>query len=210
MATSLNDKLFIAWSSTYLSLKRFVSEELQLQGTWEQPGGDRKLFKSKKLTIGWRKNKGLSITGEDATKIMNELCQRVCNYHASNSQASISSDTQQPNELSDDGYVDIEKLKLRQQANSEAIQSLSDSILLVTSKFQDFMNKNKTGSPFFSLAKQSCVSDECANYVDDDCVGVDNSIAIQESTNPLTNNRGIAEQQRINQSKCKSMICLKN
>jgi hypothetical protein len=44
MATSLSDKLCIAWSGTYESLKQFVSEDLQLKGTWEQPGGDRKLF----------------------------------------------------------------------------------------------------------------------------------------------------------------------
>jgi hypothetical protein len=45
MATSLSDKLRIAWSGTYESLKQFVSsEDLQLKGTWEQPGGDRKLF----------------------------------------------------------------------------------------------------------------------------------------------------------------------
>ena len=145
----------------------------------------------------------MSITVEDATKIMNEFCHRTCNYHANNSQACVSSNTQQSNELSDDGYAGIEELKLGRETNSEAIQSLSDSILLVTSKFQDFMNKNKTGSHSLSLAKQSCVPDEFANYVNDDCVGVDNSIVIQESTNPLTYNRGITEQQRINQSKCK-------
>ena len=65
------------------------------------------------------------------------------------------------------------------------------------------MNKNKTDSLSLSLAKQSCVSDECANNVNDDCVGVDNSIVTQESTNSLTNNRGITELQPINQSKCK-------
>ena len=153
----------------------------------------------------------MSITREDATKIMNELCQRICNYDANNSQACVSSNTQQSNELFDDGYVDIEELKHGQETNSEAIQSLSDSILLVTSKFQDFMNKNKTGSHFLSLAKKSCVSHEFANYVNGDCVGIDNSIAIQESTNPLTNNRGFTKQQRINQVSVRNtMICLKN
>ena len=53
------------------------------------------------------------------------------------------------------------------------------------------------------MAKKSCASHEFANYVNGDCVGIDNSIAIQESTNPLTNNRVITEQQQINQSKCK-------
>ena len=75
----------------------------------------------------------MSIAGEDATKIINKLCQRICNYHANNSQAFVSSNTQQSNELSDDGYVDIQELKLSQETNSEAIQSLSDSILLVIS-----------------------------------------------------------------------------
>jgi hypothetical protein len=80
MATSLSDKLCIAWSGTYEFLKQFVSEDLQIKGTWEQSGGDRKLFSCDTSTILWRKNKGLlSINGENATEIMRELCKRMCN-----------------------------------------------------------------------------------------------------------------------------------
>ncbi len=94
MATSLSDKLCIAWSGTYESLKQFVSEDLQLKGTWEQPGGDRKLFSCDTSTILWRKNKGLlSVKGENAR----ELCKRMCNYHASDSQVSASAHTQLSN-----------------------------------------------------------------------------------------------------------------
>ncbi len=141
MATSLSDKLCIAWSSTYESLKQFVSEDLQLKGTWEQLRGDRKLFSCDTSTILWRKNKGLlSINADNATEIMRELCKRMCNYHANNSQVSVSAHTQLSTELSDDVHTDIEELKLGQQINGEAIQSLSASISYITSQLQDLVN----------------------------------------------------------------------
>lgn len=199
MATSLSDKLCIAWSGTYESLKQFVSEDLQLKGTWEQPGGDRKLFSCDTSTILWRKNKGLlSINGENATEIMRELCKRMCNYHANNSQVSASAHTQLSNELSDDVHTDIEDLKLGQQINGEAIQSLSASISYITSHLQDLVNKNKTGPDISALPKQPCVSDELTDYVDAVSVGVDNSFVIQESTNPRTNNGSTTEPRPIN------------
>ena len=189
MATSLSDMLCIAWSGTYESLKQFVSEDLQLKGTWEQPGGDRKLFSCDTSTILWRKNKGLlSINGENATEIMRELCKRMCNYHANNSQVSASAHTQLSNELSDDVHTDIEDLKLGQQINGEAIQSLSASISYITSHFSDIS----------ALPKQPCVSDELTDYVDAVSVGVDNSFVIQESTNPRTNNGSTTEPRPIN------------
>ena len=46
-----NRILCIAWSGTYESLRQFVSEDIQLKGTWEQPGCDRKLFRKGLLSI---------------------------------------------------------------------------------------------------------------------------------------------------------------
>ena len=127
----LSDKLCIAWSGTYESLKQFVSEDLQLKGTWEQPGGDRKLFSCDTSTVLWRKNKCLlSINGENATEIMRELCKRMCNYHANNSQVSASAHTQLSNELSVDVHTDIKDLKLGQQ-NKGRSNSVSIGLYLV-------------------------------------------------------------------------------
>ena len=140
----------------------------------------------------------MSIKGEIATDIMNELCKRIRNYHANDSEVSASFNTQQPNELSDDAFGDIEELKLSQQTTTEAIQSLSDSILLITSQFQEFVNKNKSVPDSPMLPKQSCVSE--LTHADADSAEVDNSFVIQESTSPPVNNWDITRSQPINQS----------
>ena len=95
-------------------------------------------------------------------------------------------------------HTDIEELKLGQQINGEAIQSLSASISYITSQLQDLVNKNKTGSDISTLPKQPCISDELTEYVDADSAGVDNSFVIQESTNPRTNNASTTEPRPIN------------
>ncbi len=104
---------------------------------------------------------------------MRELCKRMCNYHANNSQVSASAHTQLSNELSDDVYTDIEELKLGEQIIGEAIQSPSASISYITSQLQDLVNKNKTGSNISTSPKQLCASDELTDYVDADSAGIE-------------------------------------
>jgi hypothetical protein len=40
--TSLLDNLSIAWTGYFDSLRKFTSNELKLDGNWEQPGRDKK------------------------------------------------------------------------------------------------------------------------------------------------------------------------
>ena len=54
--------LGLAWSGDLIeSLKTFVSKSLKLIGTWSQPGGDKKVFTGKNVSIIWRKNKNLLV-----------------------------------------------------------------------------------------------------------------------------------------------------
>ncbi len=34
----------LAWTGSYEDLKKLVGEELKLNGTWQQPGGYKKVF----------------------------------------------------------------------------------------------------------------------------------------------------------------------
>ena len=56
---SLYDNLSIAWNGDYESLKCFVEKDLNLDGIWEQPVGNKEIFKSNNILISWRKNKNL-------------------------------------------------------------------------------------------------------------------------------------------------------
>ena len=48
-----------AWTGDYEALKTFVASDLKLNGNWEQPGGDKKVFYFNNNSIAWRRNKGL-------------------------------------------------------------------------------------------------------------------------------------------------------
>jgi hypothetical protein len=75
MAILFGEKLSLAWTGDYQSLKDFVSDDLQLEGVWSQPGGDKKLFTGDEATIIWRRNKNLlSIDGKRANDIVGKLC----------------------------------------------------------------------------------------------------------------------------------------
>ena len=54
------DKLCLAWTGDYESLKQFVHyKSLKLDGIWSQPGGDKKVFNADDCLISWRKNNKL-------------------------------------------------------------------------------------------------------------------------------------------------------
>ena len=62
--------LKLSWTGDLASLKTFVEENLNLQGTWSSPGGEKKLFVAENLTIQWLKNKKfLSIEGKNVNKV---------------------------------------------------------------------------------------------------------------------------------------------
>lgn len=73
--------LGLAWSGDFESLKTFVSESLKLNGTWSQPGGDKKIFTGKDVSIIWRKNKNfLAFEGVKANQQKEEICRLMCDY----------------------------------------------------------------------------------------------------------------------------------
>ena len=126
--------LGLAWSGDFKSPKRFVSESLKLDGTWSQPGGDKKVFTAKDVSIKWRKNKSfLVFEGVKANQLKKEVCRLLCDYPSKTL----------------DAAVEFENLKHGQLLNGKAIQELSDTVRhidAVISQFQDFMEKNKTNS----------------------------------------------------------------
>ena len=50
-------KLHLYWSGDFASLKHFVCNVIKLQGSWSQPGGDKKVFSGDVFSITWRKSK---------------------------------------------------------------------------------------------------------------------------------------------------------
>ena len=72
-------------------LKDLVEGNLNLQRTWSQPGGEKKLFVAENLTVKWLKNKKfLSIEGKNVHKVVHYLIECICsdsdqqNYDACN------------------------------------------------------------------------------------------------------------------------------
>ena len=83
--------LKLSWTGDLASLKTFVENNLNLQGTWSSPGEEKKLFVAENLTIQWLKNKKfLSIEGKNVNKVVHYLIEYICsdsdqqNYDACN------------------------------------------------------------------------------------------------------------------------------
>ena len=108
--------------------------------------------------IIWRKNKSLlSFDGEKASDVIKDLCQLIC---TDNSEVPTS-DYRQSSKSSDIS-ADIESLKLGQQVNGEAIQTLSDSILYMTSvisQLQVFLEKYKKDLGDATLVKATIMNE---------------------------------------------------
>ena len=136
----LAKNLSLSWTGDLDSLNIFVKEILKLDGEWTQPGGDKKHFEYGNSSISWRKNKRLlSIDGEKSSEIKMEICKIMLkdNYNLETpllqSQAC----------LSDDKYSnEIEHLKENQRINNEAIQSLADSIVHISSTISQMQVTN--------------------------------------------------------------------
>jgi hypothetical protein len=60
--TSLLDNLSIAWTGDFDSLRKFTSNELKLDGNWEQPGGDKKYLTVKISLLHSGRPKAYSIS----------------------------------------------------------------------------------------------------------------------------------------------------
>lgn len=73
--------LGLCWTQDFVSLKRFVSESLNLDGVWSSPGGDKKVFSIGHSSISWRKNnKVLNFYGDDVDDLRRKFCQIMCGF----------------------------------------------------------------------------------------------------------------------------------
>lgn len=199
MATKVSEKLCFAWIGDFESLKNFVKEKLKLDGTWLQPGGDKKLFTSEDSTITWRKNKNLlSLDGERANDIAKELCKQMCKCDEVGLETPIL-DAGQSSVQSSDVCEAFESLKLGQSVNSEAIQALSGTIYHLTSviaQFQSFMDKNQKDLDHGdeTRAEQTNIADDVFEYGNQENICNANKaksdipIVLNEFTNPIADN----------------------
>lgn len=122
--------LSLAWTGDFNSLKKFVNEVLRLDGVWSQSRNDRKVFSYGDQTILWRRNKLLlSLTGDKSNEIGKQICELLFVECPNVSDLQSQSCTTAPVAVDE-----IENLKLAQQINNEAIQSLAESILKISSE----------------------------------------------------------------------------
>ena len=67
--------LRLAWTGSYEDLKNLVGEELKLNGTWQQPGGYKKVFTYNETSISWLKDKKtLTFEGKDSKQFKRMFC----------------------------------------------------------------------------------------------------------------------------------------
>ena len=72
-------KLHLYWSGDLASLKHFVCNVIKLQGSWSQPGGDKKVFSGDAFSITWRKSKRmLKFDGERSNELKRLFCNELC------------------------------------------------------------------------------------------------------------------------------------
>ena len=73
-------ELHLCWMGTIEQLKQFVSDNIELNGVWVSPGGDKKKYSDGDTSISWRKgNKVLRIEGKEKNQINAKLCSIICN-----------------------------------------------------------------------------------------------------------------------------------
>ncbi len=159
---SLTHNLCFGWLGDFDSLKQFVGDVLGLSGVWEQPGGDKKIFKTDNTSIVWRKSKcALQIEGAEVNKITQLFYLKIgenLNPGCESTDISIvnktttSSQTERVISKSDSCEAvinDTEELKSGQDSNRKAIQSVSDSILHLTeavSNLQENLARNRNNN----------------------------------------------------------------
>lgn len=133
------ENLGIGWSGDFNSLKQFVNDALKLVGEWSQPGGDRKVFTFGNSSISWRKSKSfLQLEGEESITIKKKICELMLNGEITSQRQTHSSSSP---EMSAD---EMESLRTGQFINSEAIQSLAESVAQILS----IVNELKTNSEY--------------------------------------------------------------
>lgn len=203
MATN---KLCLAWSGDLESLKELLCEKYKLNGTWSHPGGDKKVFTFGDSSISWRRNKHLLyFDGSKANLIKKELCKQMCEDGEDNLElAEVHVSDAASSCKSNDFSVDMESLKSGQSVNGDAIRSLSENIVYLTSimsQFQDYIEKNNACERESSMRKLLDMNVNTANsnyaFFNED---KDNSIVMHEQINLNDNLIVMHEQINLNDS----------
>ena len=145
MASNINlksDGERIYWDGTLCKLKQFVSEELNLSGTWKSPGGEVKQFISCSLSLKWqgKTKKWIIVSGEPTeTNSLIELLTSLCNNTAGNL---IQNDTiDEPSTLKssmvssreETGCLTAQTVEESEEQNKSVIYEESNSILSAAS-----------------------------------------------------------------------------
>ena len=82
-------ELHLCWMGNIEQLKQFVSDNIELNGVWISPGGDKKKYSDGDTSISWRKgNKVLRIEGKEKNQINAKLCSIICNSGISREEVS--------------------------------------------------------------------------------------------------------------------------
>ena len=68
---NINDNLKLSWTGNLESLKYFIEKDINFNGTWKSPGGERKSCTDGKTTITWWRNKKASKYVALMLKILN-------------------------------------------------------------------------------------------------------------------------------------------
>ena len=76
---SSKSKLHLYWSRDFAFLKYFVCNVIKLQGSWSQPGGDKKVFSGDVFSITWRKSKRtLKFDDKRSNELKRLFCNELC------------------------------------------------------------------------------------------------------------------------------------
>ena len=208
---SLLDNLSIAWSGDFDSLKKFTSDELNLDGNWEHPGGNKKIFTSDNTSITWRRSKSvLNIESVDAGKITYLLCAKLCkNLDSTHEIPSINysnSSCQIDSAISKSCYckctdvcTSIHELMPGQDTNSEAIQAIADSIIHITKTMTQFREDiHKSGENNRAKNNSNFMQELTHNHNTNEINEANNSSALDFSVSEShhQNNTNVTSQQK--------------
>ncbi len=130
--------LRLAWTGSYEDLKNLVGEELKLNGTWQQPGGYKKVFTYNETSISWLKDKKtLTFEGKDSKQFKRMFCSALLGEYIvlNSNQAGVSVEAVTDNSndkirscLCPNYSDEIKDLHSGQLVHGEAIQSLGESV----------------------------------------------------------------------------------
>ena len=184
----LAENLRLSWTGDFVSLKTFVKEILKLDGEWTQPGSDTKHFEYGNSSIIWRKNKQLlSIDGERSSEIKMEICKIMLKDCPNLDMSPLQSQAC----LSGNDYSnEIVHLKESQRINNEAIQSLADSVVQISSTISKMQTSNISFQESIREIPKSLApnSNQHCNSPNSSCITAQNQLPLSTVNTNVTDN----------------------